>query len=314
MAGDKMAPFGWKVVCFAIALLATLPIASFSQTSVSATINGIVTDQSGAVVPGVKITVTNIGTRQVFTTTTNASGYYVVPNLPPGVYDLQAERKGFEVYLSRDIHLDPASSVRVDCSLKVGQVSQTVEVTAPPVQVQTTSSQVSRLVDSTQMEQLPLNGRNFVSLLGLQPGVVQGFTFNSFQAMSLFASQCTMVNGLTGESNNILIDGAPSTRTRANGAIVALPSTDAISEVNIITTGYMPEYSRAAGGQFVVNMKSGTDQYHGDAYEFVRNDAFDARYFFSSTVPKLSYNDFGYTFGGPVIPKKHKLYFFWAEE
>jgi len=89
MAGDKMAPFGWKVVCFAIALLATLPIASFSQTSVSATINGIVTDQSGAVVPGVKITVTNIGTRQVFTTTTNASGYYVVPNLPPGVYDLQ---------------------------------------------------------------------------------------------------------------------------------------------------------------------------------------------------------------------------------
>ena len=198
--------------------------------------------------------------------------------------------------------------------MKVGQVSQTVEVTASSVHVQTSSDKVSRLVDSTQMEQLPVNGRNFVSLLGLQPGVVQSFSFNSFQAMNEFASQCTQVNGLTGESNNILIDGAPSTRTRANGALIAMPSMDAISEVNIITTGYMPEYSRAAGGQMVVQMKSGTDQYHGDAYEFLRNDAFDSRYFFSPTVPKLSYNDYGFTFGGPVIPKKHKLYFFWGEE
>jgi Carboxypeptidase regulatory-like domain len=296
------------------AILLLIPIISQAQTSVSSTINGVITDPSGAVVPGVKITVTNTGTQQVSSATTNNSGFYVVPNVPAGTYDVRAEKTGFEACLSKNNRLDPATTIQVNCSLKVGQVSQTVEVTAAAVHVQTSTSQVSRLVNSTQMEQLPLNGRNFVSLLGLQPGVVQSFSFNSFQAMSLFASQCTQVNGLTGESNNILIDGAPSTRTRANGAIVGMPSTDAISEVNIITTGYMPEYSRAAGGQFVVNMKSGTDQYHGDAYEFLRNDAFDARYFFSSTVPKLDYNDFGYTFGGPVIPKKHKLYFFWAEE
>jgi hypothetical protein len=210
-----------------------------------------------------------------------------------GIYEVKSVKQGFETCLNKNIHLDPASSVQVNCTMKIGQVSQTVEVTASAVHVQTNSDKVSRLVDSTQMEQLPVNGRNFVSLLGLQPGVVQNFSFNSFNAMSLFASQCTEVNGLTGESNNILIDGAPSTRTRANGAIVAMPSMDSISEVNIITTGYMPEYSRAAGGQMVVNMKSGTDQYHGDAYEFLRNDAFDARYFFSPTVPKLTYNDFG---------------------
>ncbi len=305
----------WVHLLMVCAVFLLLPLSAlWAQTSVSSTINGIITDPSGAVIPGVKVTVTNTGTQQAGTFTTNNSGYFVAPNLPSGIYDVRSEKQGFQTCLNKGIHLDPASSVQVNCSMKVGQVSQTVEVTASAVHVQSNSDKVSRLVDSTQMEQLPVNGRNFVSLLGLQPGVVQNFTFNSFQGMSLFASQGTEVNGLTGESNNILIDGAPSTRTRANGAIVAPPGMDAISEVNIVTTGYMPEYSRAAGGQMVVAMKSGTDQYHGDAFEFVRNDALNARYFFSPTVPKLTYNDFGFTFGGPVIPNKHKLYFFWSEE
>ncbi len=286
----------------------------FGQTSVTSTISGIITDPTGAVIPGVKVTATSVDTQQTYTTSTNDSGYYVIPNLPAGTYDVKAEKQGFETFVSRGVHLDPAQNVSVNGSLKVGEVSQTVEVTSAAVHVDTEDTKVYRTVDSTQMQELPVNGRNFVSLLGLQPGVVQGFTFNSFQAMSLFASQCTMVNGLTGESNNLLIDGAPSTRTRANGATVGMPSMDSISEINIITTGYMPEYSRAAGGQMVVQMKSGTDQYHGDVYEFVRNDALDARYFFSSTVPKLAFNDFGFTFGGPVIPNHHKLYFFWSEE
>ena len=307
----------WVYLLLACAVLLALPQFGRAQTSVSSTINGIITDASGAVIPGVKITVLNSGTQQSSATTTNNSGYYVLPNLPSGLYDVRAEKQGFETCLNRGIKLDPASSIQVNCSLKVGQVSQTVEVTASAMHVQTSTSQVSRLVNSTQMEELPVNGRNFVNLLGLQPGVVQSFAFNSFQGMSgfgEFASQCTQVNGLTGESNNILIDGAPSTRTRANGKTVAMPSMDAISEVNIVTTGYMPEYSRAAGGQMVVQLKSGTDEYHGDAYEFVRNDTFDSRQFFSSTVPKLAFNDFGFTIGGPVIPHKHKLYFFWSEE
>ncbi len=287
---------------------------AYGQTSTLGTISGVISDASGAVMPSVAITVTNTGTQQVSRVTTNPSGYYVVPNLPSGDYKVLAEKAGFQACQNTGIHLDPAASLQLTCTMQVGQVSQTVEVKAATVNVDVSDTKVSRLVDSTQMEQLPVNGRNFVSLLSLQPGVVQNFSFNSFNATSLFASQCTEVNGLTGESNNILIDGAPSTRTRANGAIVALPSMDSISEVNIITTGYMPEYSRAAGGQMVVQMKSGTDEYHGSAYEFVRNDAFDSRYFFSPTIPKLTYNDFGFSVGGPVVPKHHKLYFFWSEE
>jgi hypothetical protein len=198
--------------------------------------------------------------------------------------------------------------------MKLGQITQTVEVQASPISVQVTDAKVTRTVDTNQVQDLPVNGRNFVSLFGLQPGVVQSFSFNSFQAMSLFASQCTQVNGLTGESNNLLIDGTPSTRTRANGATVGIPSMDAISEVNIVTTGYMPEYSRAAGGQFAVTLKSGGDRYHGSAFEYFRNDVLDSRNFFSPTVPTLRFNDFGFSVGGPVVPKAHKLYFYFSEE
>jgi hypothetical protein len=300
-------------VILAIAAL-TVPILVFGQSAVLGTISGVITDPSGAVIPGVAITITNTGTSATANAVTNASGFYTFPNLTPGSYNIIAEKTGFQRCENSDVHLDPAGNVQLRCQMKVGQVTQTVRVTAPTVHVQLNNSQVSRLVNSTQMEQLPVNGRNFVSLLGLQPGVVQSFSFNSFNATSLFASQCTQVNGLTGESNNILIDGAPSTRTRANGAIVAMPSMDAISEVNIVTSNYMPEYSRAAGGQMIVQMKSGTNQYHGDAYEFLRNNAFDSRYFFSSTVPKLDYNDWGFTIGGPIIPKHNKLFFFWGEE
>jgi len=285
-----------------------------AQTAVLATIGGTITDSTGAVIPGAAITVTNTGTQAAAKTTTNSAGYYVVPDLPSGNYDVKTEKEGFQACSTLGVHLDPAANVQVNCTMQVGQVTQAIEVQASAVQVQTSDSQVARTVDQTQMTELPVNGRNFVSLFGLQPGVVQSFSFNSFQAMSLFASQCTQVNGLTGESNNLLIDGIPSTRTRANGATVGMPSMDSISEVQIVTTGYMPEFSRAAGGQFAVSLKSGGDQYHGSVYEFVRNDAMDARYFFSPSRPKLAYNDFGFSLGGPVIPKKHNLYFYLSEE
>ncbi|MGD0223499.1 MAG: carboxypeptidase-like regulatory domain-containing protein [Terriglobia bacterium] len=299
---------------FIFGMLLIAPLSAWAQTSVLATMTGVITDPSGAVIADVAITATNTGTQQIAKANTNPSGNYVLPDLPAGDYTFRAEKQGFQACESKGVHLDPAASVQVNCTMQLGQVTQTVEVQAQSVQVQVTDSKVTRTVDSTQMTDLPVNGRNFVSLLGLQPGVVQSFSFNSFQAMSLFASQCTQVNGLTGESNNLLIDGTPSTRTRANGATVALPSMDSISEVNIVTTGYMPEYSRAAGGQFAVNLKSGGDKYHGTVYEFIRNDALDSRNFFSATVPSLKFNDFGFTIGGPVIPKGHKLYFFLSEE
>lgn len=300
-------------ITLAVAAL-TVPILVFGQSAVLGTIGGVITDPSGAVIPGVTVNITNIGNHQTLTTTTNASGFYTIPNLQSGNYDVIAEKTGFQRCENKSVHLDPAGNVQLRCQMKVGQTTQTVTVTAPTVHVQTNQAQVSRIVNNQEMEQLPTNGRNFVSLLGLQPGVIQSFSFNSFQGMSLFASQCTQVNGLSGESNNILVDGAPSTRTRANGAIVAMPSEDAISEVNIVTNSYMPEYSRGAGGQIIVTMKSGTTNYHGGAFEFLRNDAFDARNFFSANTGELRWNDFGFDIGGPVIPKHNKLFFYWTEE
>jgi hypothetical protein len=314
MSGERMAPFRLKMVCLIAALVILLPATSFSQSSVSGTISGIITDASGAVIPGVKVTLTNTGTQQTAVATTNASGFYTFPNLPAGNYNVEAERHGFQRCENTGVHLDPAGNIQLTCVMKVGEMTQSVQVKATTVHVQVNDAKVGRIVNSEQMQQLPVNGRNFVSLFALQPGVTQSFAFNSFQGTSLFASQCTHVNGLTGESNAILIDGAPSTRTRANGAIVAPPSLGAISEVNIVTNSYMPEYSRAAGGQIVVNMKSGADTYHGEVFEFLRNDALNARNFFSTSIPKLDLNDFGFDFGGQVIPKHHKLYFYWAEE
>lgn len=312
MRSSKVRLTGYFVLLMVSCL--ALSMTAFGQTSILGTVNGIISDQSGAVIPSVKITVTNTATQQTGQTQTNQSGFFVVPDLPSGDYNVKAEKEGFQVCETLGIHIDPAATVHANCTMQIGSTTQAIEVQAPTVQVQTTDAKVTRTVDTTQMTDLPVNGRNFVSLLGLQPGVVQSFSFNSFQAMSLFASQCTQVNGLTGESNNLLIDGTPSTRTRANGATVAMPSMDSISEVNIVTTGYMPEYSRAAGGQFAVNLKSGGDHYHGDVYEYVRNSAMDARNFFSATVPVLDFNDFGFTIGGPVIPNRHKLYFFLSEE
>lgn len=291
-----------------------LGAAAFSQTQVLGTISGIITDSTGAIVPAVKITVTNTATSEVHSATTNDSGYYTLSNLVPGPYNMVAEKEGFQRCADTGIGLDPAGRVEANCTLQVGQVTQTVEVKAQALEVSTEEAKVSRVIDNTQIQEIPANGRNFASLLALQPGVVQSFSFNSFQGMSLFATQCTNVNGQRGDANNIQIEGSPSTRTRANGAIVAAPSIDAIGEMNLVTAGYMPEYSRGAGGQILLQVKSGTNQYHGGAYEFLRNDSLDARNFFSPTVSQLKFNNFGYNVGGPVIPHHEKLYFFWSQE
>jgi len=301
-------------ILLALGLLMLFGVPCFSQTQVLGTISGIISDNTGAVMPGVKVTATNTNTGQSTTATTNDSGYYVFSNLVPGSYDVSAEKEGFQRCVKTGIPLDAAGRVESGCTLQVGQVTQTIEVQAQTLAVQTEEAKISRVIDPTQIQEIPANGRNFASLLALQPGVVQTFSFNSFQGMSLFATQCTNVNGQRGDANNIQIEGAPSTRTRANGAIVAAPSIDAIGEINIVTSGYMPEYSRGAGGQILLQVKSGTRQYHGGGYEFLRNDALDSRNFFSSTVSQLKFNNFGYNIGGPVIPHKDKVFFFWSQE
>jgi hypothetical protein len=165
---------------FIFGMLLIAPLSAWAQTSVLATMTGVITDPSGAVIADVAITATNTGTQQIAKANTNPSGNYVLPDLPAGDYTFRAEKQGFQACESKGVHLDPAASVQVNCTMQLGQVTQTVEVQAQSVQVQVTDSKVTRTVDSTQMTDLPVNGRNFVSLLGLQPGVVQSFSFNSF--------------------------------------------------------------------------------------------------------------------------------------
>jgi hypothetical protein len=303
-----------SMLFFTLSFALCFALLSFSQTQVLGTISGTISDKSGAVIPGAKITITNKGTGETYTTTTNEAGYFVLPNLPAGTYDVTAEKEGFQRCTSAGVIVDPAGRPQVACTMEVGQMTQTIEVQAQALTVQTEEAKVSRVINDTQIQEIPTNGRNFATLLALQPGVQQAFAFNSFQNMNLFATQDTHVNGGRGDANNVQIEGSPSTRTRANGAMVAAPSIDAIGEINVVTTGYMPEYSRGGGGQILLQMKSGAQNYHGGAYEFLRNDSLDARNFFSSTVSVLKFNNFGYNFGGPVIPHKNKLFFFWSQE
>jgi len=315
---NSFSSLGFFAISFA-SVMFFLTSLSFGQTQTQGTISGTITDSSGGVIPGVAVTATNTGSGLTRTSPTNDTGRYVFVNLPFGTYDISAQKEGFAQCVNHRVVLDPAGTLEVNCSLRVGAVSEKVEVQAQTLTVQSEDSKVARVITDTQMTEIPVNGRNFASLLALQPGVEQEFAFNSFQGsgFSIFATENTHVNGLRGDQNNIQIEGAPSTRTRGNGAVTAPPSMDAIGEVNIVTTGYLPEYARAGGGQVLIQMKSGTEQYHGSAYEYLRNDALDARnYFANAPTPKsiLKYNNFGYSFGGPVVPHKKKLFFYWSQE
>ena len=280
----RLKVFACLVLTLGLTLCLSVP--SFCQTQVLGKISGTISDKSGAVIPEAKVTATNKDTQLSTTTTTNEAGYYVLANLAAGTYDVSAEKEGFQRCANTGVILDPAGAVQLTCTMEVGQVTQTIEVQAQALIVQTEEAKVSRVINSTQILDIPANGRNFASLLALQPGVVQAFSFNSNQSMNVFATQDTHVNGMRGDANNVQIEGSPSTRTRANGAMVAPPSIDAIGEINIVTTGYMPEYSRGGAGQLIIQLKSGTQDYHGGVYEFLRNDALDARNFFSSTLPR----------------------------
>lgn len=301
-------------VCLALCSMFILAGLCFGQTQILGTISGEITDASGGAVPGAQVTLTNKDTNQTQNATTNDLGRYVFSNLSPGTYEVSTTKTGFQQCVNSGVQLGSGGDVHLTCSMQVGAVSQKVVVEASALAVQTEDTRVSRVIDSTQMQNMPVNGRNFATLLALQPGVDQEFSFNSFHAMDIFATESTHVNGLRGDDTAILVEGTPSTRTRGGAAEVAPPSMDAIDEINIVSTGYMPEYARSGGGQVLLQMKSGTSTYHGGVYEYFRNDDLDARNFFSPTVSILKYNNFGYTFGGPIIPHKNKVFFFFSQE
>jgi hypothetical protein len=285
-------------------------VAAFAQ-SPTGEIAGVVRDSSGAVVPNAVITITSQNTAERKSATTNEAGEFVVPLLPVGIYTLRAEVPGFRTAERRDISLSALQNLRVDFALEVGDASQTVDVTAEAPQVDTRSAMHGMLVDDRRVRDLPLNGRNALDLVRLIPGVnAVGTTIRPS-----FGQQTMRLNGGRQTGVNYLLDGG-SIGYFHRGQGLGLPPPDALQEFRVATVGTPAEYGRGAVVISAVT-KSGTNQLHGSAWEFLRNDAMDARSFFATDVSKLRFHQFGATAGGPVVlPKlydgRNRTFWFFA--
>ncbi|HLX70037.1 MAG TPA: carboxypeptidase regulatory-like domain-containing protein, partial [Verrucomicrobiae bacterium] len=287
------------------------------------TISGFVKDPSGASISGAKITIRNKSgvERQA---STSDSGYYSITNVPPGLYTLTVEAAGFEKFQSSDNKLDPTASILIDATLTVGSTTQTVEVSASAVVLQTESASVQKVVTREQIDALEINGRNPIFMANLVPGTRGGTLANlSFN----FSQGPSNINGARTPESLITYDGAPAVRTRSNGTSIGAADVDSTQEIQILTADYAPEYGRSSGGQIRITSKSGSQTFHGAAFEYVRNTVFDANPWLRNAVPAtrgvtapIHYNQFGYNLSGPFyIPghfneSKTKVFWYWGEE
>ncbi|HET9086418.1 MAG TPA: TonB-dependent receptor [Acidobacteriaceae bacterium] len=283
-------------------------------------INGTVTDQTGAVVPNANVTVTDVAQGAMFKTVTDRDGVYTVPGLKPAVYNLDISATGYKQFESTGIVLRVAQRVKVDAVLTLGVQSSKVEVNGSSTgEVQTETAQVSTTITGTQTIQLVLNGRDFAQLVTLAPGV-SNQTGQDEGTVGVIGSVAYSMNGGRTVYNNWEVDGANIMDNGSNGTLNVYPSIDAIAETQVLTSNYGAQYGRDSSGTIVAITKSGTEHLHGDAYEFLRNNAFNARNYFEQTVPEYKKHDFGFTVGGPVyIPKlygtgKKRTFFFYSQE
>lgn len=304
------------------ALLLGLCVSAWCQ-NVTASLRGTVTDPSGAVVPGATVVIHNNATNtDVRTLSTDNTGSYDAPTLPYGTYTITVKKSGFKNYVARNEILHVGDHRTLDAQLQTGAVTQSVTVTSTTTPVQISSAAQSHTITGTQIRELMLNNRNFEQLVTLQPGVTSGLP--DIVNFGISNTDSISVNGSRGSANNWTVDGADVNDSGSNLTLLNVPSVDAIQEFTLERSTYDAQYGRSGAGQVLVVTKSGTSQFHGDAYEFVRNNAFDANEFFAnssgSPKPPFRYNDFGFTFGGPFyIPghyntNKSKTFFFWSEE
>jgi len=282
-------------------LMITLGVSPlFGQAGVDGSIVGTVSDNTGAVVAKAGIDVTNLGTNITVHTESGGAGDFTASNLQPATYRVTVQATGFRKSVAETVTLTVAQTARVNFSLVPGAVTETVEVEASAVGLDTDTSAVSQLVSQAQVDQLPLNGRNFLSLLFIGAGAVE--TIGEQGQMRQGAGNAISINGGRPESNNYTLDGLSNTDTALNTPAVIL-SQDAIQEFKVQSETYSAEYGYSAN-QINIVSKSGTNQLHGTAFDFFRNDALDARAPFQSKIPVLRQNQFGFVVGGPVfIPK-----------
>src|SRR6202790_1663672 len=302
-------------------------VSSIAAQSPSGTINGRVLDPSGAVIVGAEITIVNDATSIQYAGKTNGEGIYVVANLPPGAYRLQVAKQGFKTLIKPDIVLNVQDALAINFTLPIGAVAETVTVEGGAPLVNTQSATVSTVIDRGVVENLPLDGRSFNTLLQLTPGVVIAQTVTVNQGQFSIAGQRT-------SSNNFLVDGVSAnfggvsqnrTGTAGTGSSQAfsalggtssLVSVEALQEFRVETSSFAPEFGRSPGGQVILTTRSGTNDFHGELYEYFRNTVMDANDWFANNLglerlPER-HNDFGGFVGGPIA--RDKSFFFLSYE
>jgi hypothetical protein len=290
-----------------LAFLAGVASVPVSAQAVSATVLGTVADASGAPIANAKVTLTETNTNITRTTLTNESGNYVVPDLPPGTYRITAEVAGFKRASKAGVDVLVNTTSRVDLDLQPGDVSETITVEAETMLLQTERADTGRKLDTVLTENMPLGtNRNFQNLLNLVPGTTRA-TFQHSQFFNASSSLQTEVNGQLRQGNNYQIEGIDDNE-RTGLLQILIPPLEAIQTVDVSTSNFDAELGRASGAVTNVILKSGTNNYHGSAYEFFRSDYLNARNYFDKSVGHLAYNYFGGNFGGPI--KKNRLFFF----
>ncbi len=324
------------VLCFA---------AVVSAQETTGTINGTVTDPNGAVVSGATVTITDAEKKVVIrTATTNEEGFFSIPNLPSGLYDVSIEISGFKKFLSPAVKVDVGQRRTLDAALETGNVSETVNVTASPTTVELTTPTASAVISGDQAKELSLNNRNWVQLVTLAPGVSNDLADQVYVGTTNPDGQANTiniaVNGARSSQNTFTVDGADITDRGSNITIQAYPSVDSISEFKVLRSLFPAESGRSGGGQVNIVTRSGSSKFHGSAFEFIRNEAFNANNFLVNATatppfgrdsngkakrPPFRYNNYGFTIGGPVylprfgeggasLLRGHRTFFFVSNE
>ncbi|HTB92883.1 MAG TPA: carboxypeptidase-like regulatory domain-containing protein [Candidatus Sulfotelmatobacter sp.] len=275
--------------------------------------SGTITDKSGSSIAGASVTITSQGTGVVRDTKTDETGHYIVNYLPVGAYTIHVQFQGFQPAEAKDLRLQIDESRELDFALNPASVSSTVEVTADAVAVTTTDPTLGQVINSQQVAQLPLNGRDFVQLATLTPGTVQETNPTSFfnggpsSEVSARGSFSLSVGGSRANSTDWLLDGNDNNELTAGG-IAILSSIDSIQEFKVLTYNYSAEFGTRAGPTVLVTTRSGSNSYHGTLYEFLRNTSLDAKSFFATSPEKFNLNQYGGAIGGPI--RKNKTFFF----
>jgi len=298
-------------------IVAALAIAQAVAAVTGGSIAGTVSDPSGGLMPDVVVTVRNTDTGLAQSTTTNPDGFYAFPALPEGRYELRIEQAGFQAYRSAGVQVEPNAALRADIRLLVEKHDEAVTVTESATRVETTSTQMGELIAAQQMASIAVNGRSFTDLLALQPGVIPG---SSQQPNAVVMAGCTSappsgdlnpgnlsVSGQRETSNGFSVNGGLAQEDFNMGAAV-VPNLDSIQEFRVLTSNFNPEYGNFSGAQVLVTTRSGSNELHGSAFDFLRNTSLDARNYFAPERARYDRNQFGGTLGGPI--RREKAFFF----